>query len=232
MPEVQSAGMTTQLSSADLLAVLADRQTVADLTTYFGLKGSTPYTGSRFESLSGGGDRDAVVNQVVADDLIAVQMLSITVPASAALKLLEGAVGQALAEQLANIPTSLDLGSPGAGPSLAKGTATWNAYDLLNGVPGVGWVTASKILARKRPRLIPVYDQVVRCALGSPLGHWAYFNERFDDGELVKTLDELRAATGVPEQVSLPRVLDVVLWMRHHGSHTRARCERKEFPVS
>ncbi|WP_406130679.1 DUF6308 family protein [Streptomyces canus] len=36
-----------------------------------------PFTGSRFEHLAGGGDRQAVANVVTADDLIAVQTLSV-----------------------------------------------------------------------------------------------------------------------------------------------------------
>ena len=33
---------------------------------------------------------------------------------------------------------------------------------------GIGFVTAGKLMARKRPRLIPVYDDVVKCALDEP----------------------------------------------------------------
>ncbi|WP_245936397.1 DUF6308 family protein [Streptomyces cahuitamycinicus] len=36
-------------------------------------------TGSRFEHLAGGGDRQAVANTVTADDLIAVQTLSVRI---------------------------------------------------------------------------------------------------------------------------------------------------------
>ncbi len=77
----------------------------------------------------------------------------------------------------------------------------------------MGWVSASKLLARKRPRLVPVSDRVVRCALGAPRGSWLWLNERFgeDDGELTMRLLGLREQARVDVLVSAPRVLDVVL---------------------
>ena len=58
----------------------------------------------------------------------------------------------------------------------------------------MGWVTAGKLLARKRPRLIPVYDRVVRCALGRPAKPWRWLNDAFAlDAE---ALPGRRAATG------------------------------------
>ncbi|MFM9552583.1 DUF6308 family protein [Streptomyces caniscabiei] len=45
---------------------------------------AVPFTGSRFEYLAGGGDRQAVANAVTADDLIAVQTLSVGTPAQVA----------------------------------------------------------------------------------------------------------------------------------------------------
>ncbi|MFG2801260.1 DUF6308 family protein [Streptomyces pseudovenezuelae] len=63
-----------------------------------------PFTGSRFEHLAGGGDRQPVANLVTADDLIAVQTLSVRIPARVALDLLEGDLGLRLSELLSRVP--------------------------------------------------------------------------------------------------------------------------------
>ncbi len=87
-------------------------------------------------------------------------------------------------------------------------------------------MTAGKLLARKRPRLVPVYDEVVRCAVRSPRGFWIWLHEqlRANGGLLADRLAKLRADAGLDTTVSLPRILDVVVWMRHHNSHLPRRC--------
>lgn len=207
----------------ELLDDVTDEQAVTDLQTYFGgSENSNWFAGSRFESLSGGGDRTEVANRVVADDLVALTMLSVNVPPYVALELLEGEDGRKLADLLTDIPTDLDLGDPGAGDALEEGSAAWRAYELLlrrgtRRFPGIGPVTASKLLARKRPRLVPVCDRVVWGAIGKPTSVWNYFNTAFQGERLTQALDEVRHAAGVPAQVKRPRVLDVVLWMRYRG---------------
>ncbi len=188
----------------------------------FGLGTTRSFAGSRFESLCGGGDRAEVANRVVADDLVALTMLSVNVPAYVALDLVEGEDGRKLTDLLADIPTNLDLGAPGAAEALQEGSSAWRAYDLLRRrgtrrFPGIGWVTASKLLARKRPRLVPVYDSVVSDAIGSPKRVWDYFNTVFQDKRLTEALAERRTEAKVPVNVTLPRVLDVVLWMGYRG---------------
>lgn len=61
---------------------------------------------------------------------------------------------------LKGIPADLDLDL--AGPEVVgPDSAASHAWHQLFEIKGVGWVTAGKLLARKRPRLIPVYDQLV-----------------------------------------------------------------------
>ncbi len=207
-------------------------QSMDDLKRYFdGTSEAPPFTGSRFELLFGGGDREETADMITADDLVAVQLLSVSVPGGAALDLLEGHLGLEIGMRLGHIPTDVDLGTSEAAAQFVDGSAAQEAYALLKSPYRIGWVTATKLLARKRPRLVPVYDRVVRCAVGMPARPWLWFNERFAEngGELAAALRELRADAGVPERVSLPRVLDVVLWMRHHQLHRTSRCVRAEF---
>lgn len=205
-----------------LVASIADPRAVADLRRYFGIRlspGEVPFTGSRFEHLAGGGDRPAVADRIEAEDLVAVQTLSVTVPASVALNLLEGPLGARLSDLLHAVPRDLDMVESEVS-DLAPGSPAARAWQLLEEQHDVGWVIAGKLLARKRPRLLPVYDTVVRCALGRPrLSFWLALHAalRADDHALHRQLLALRRAAGVPETVSALRVCDVVVWMRHRA---------------
>ncbi|MFI0088080.1 DUF6308 family protein [Streptomyces bobili] len=92
--------------------------------------------------------------------------------------------------------------------------------------PGIGWVTAGKLLARKRPRLLPVYDQAVRCILGRPKSFWLDLRGalRADNHALHRELMVLRQAADIPASVSALRVCDVVPWMHHRTDHQQRSC--------
>jgi hypothetical protein len=83
---------------------------------------------------------------------------------------------------------------------------------------------AGKLMARKRPHLIPAYDQVIACLLGNPNHVWQRLHHRLavDGGTLRDELAALRTRTKIPATVSLLRVLDVVLWTSHHNELFRA----------
>ncbi|WP_256106987.1 DUF6308 family protein [Streptomyces sp. ODS05-4] len=204
-------------------AVTADRA-VADLREYYDgttASGAPLFTGSRFEHLGGGGDRPGAADTVTADDLIAVQTLSVQVHPEVALDLLEGDLGRRLARLLGEIPTGLDLAAADAAHVDTSSPAE-EAWALLEQRKHIGWVTAGKLLARKRPRLLPVYDQVVRCAVGRPGGFWLALRDalRADDLALHHALTALRRRAELPETVSALRVLDVVLWTGHRHDHS------------
>lgn len=219
---------TPRTPAERLHALVSAPRAVDDLRSYFGTgphTDTTPFTGSRFEGLGGGGERPDTACKITADDLVAVQMLSVRIPARTALDLLEGGLGQQIEDLLRQIPTGLDLVD--AEPAcIGKGSPADRAWHLLVAQQEVGWVTAGKLLARKRPRLLPVYDQVVRCALGSPSDFWHDLRValRAEDRAVHRRLLELRTAAGVPDTVSALRVCDVVVWMRHRGDHTSRKC--------
>jgi hypothetical protein len=220
----------TPIDLAQLLAVIDDPRSVSDLRTYFGTglpSGVLPsYTGGRFELLGGGGERHDVADRITADDLIAVQMLNVLVPGEVALDLLEGDFGRAVAAQLARIPSDITIAAPVAESLLADGGPADTAWRLLREPDGMGWVTTGKLLARKRPQLVPVYDRVVRCAFGHPLGAWLWLHGLFttDGGALHTRLLSIRDAAGIPARVSALRVLDVIVWMRHRCDHRLRGC--------
>ncbi|MFD9123168.1 DUF6308 family protein [Streptomyces bottropensis] len=109
---------------------------------------------------------------------------------------------------------------------LAEGAPAHTAWRVLCDQPGVGWVTAGKLLTRKRPRLLPVYDQVVRCVLGRPKSFWLDLHGalRADNHALHRELMALRQSAYLPATVSALRVCDVVLWIHHCTDHQQRSC--------
>ncbi|MEU2688942.1 DUF6308 family protein [Streptomyces hygroscopicus] len=202
-------------------ALLSAERVADDLRRYFGIgvsPGGVPFTGSRFEHLAGGGDRPEVADRITAEDLIAVQTLSVTVPAPVVLDILEGRLGVRLSGLLRAIPRDIDMVDADA-VVVADGSPADQAWSLLCEQYGVNWVIAGKVLARKRPRLLPVYDRIVRCAVGRPPSFWLALHAalREDHAALHHQLLELRKVAGLPETVSALRVCDVAVWMGHRA---------------
>jgi hypothetical protein len=201
---------------------------VADLRRYFQpdlMPGAAPtYSGSRFEALAGGGDRQTTADRITSDDLVAVSLLAVDVPGDVSLQLLEGVLGDEVARWLALIPTNVAIHDEAAAEALGRHSPAWMAWELLDEPHDMGPTKVSKLLARKRPGLVPVWDDVVRCVLGRPDHPWAYVRELFAGGQLHERLVIAAREAGVPAHVSALRMLDVILWMRHVRQHGRSRC--------
>ncbi|MFC9907005.1 DUF6308 family protein [Rhodococcus sp. NPDC127593] len=82
-------------------------------------------------------------------------------------------------------------------------------------MPGIGQTKATKLIARKRPRLYPIWDSVVSQVLGTERSHLNPVREalRADGGALHHRLLSLREEAGLPEEISALRVFDVIAWM-------------------
>lgn len=189
------------------------------LRRYFGLDHSTAFTGSRFEQLGGGGDAPANADRITAEDIVSLSMLSIRLPGLAAQRLLEDQVFIEVTRQyLTQLPTDLDLVDADPDPLAAAGLAD-QLWGHLSQFRGVGPTTVSKLMARKRPRLIPVWDSVIKRAfwLRNTGAQWRIWREIFaaDDMRLHRDMLVLREQAGLTEDISALRVLDVVVWMEH-----------------
>ncbi len=86
------------------------------------------------------------------------------------------------------------------------------AYRLLRSIPGVGKVTASKLLACKRPDLVPIRDRVVEQLLGAGDAWWRPWRDVVADETLRTTIESITPDV-VPAGTSMLRRLDVILWM-------------------
>jgi hypothetical protein len=217
-----SASLTLSWALADEFRPIA----VELLRGYFSAQPTDGFTGAHFERLGGGGDRPEVAQEFMAEDLVAVTMLSVKVPAQAALRIL-GPDRSRLSELLREIPTDRDLVD--VRPSeIADDWAPWLLDDALSDLTGLGRTTVSKLIARKRPRLVPIYDREVNKVLALNKGPlWRPLAEALqaDGHALHQHLLALRDESGVGSDISPLRVLDVIVWRtgKGHADKLRAR---------
>jgi len=186
-----------------------DERAVADVGEYF-----ATYTGRRFDTLSGGGSRPGACDRFDADDVVAVSLLSVDIPGEAVFVLLDDEDAR-FATLLEKIPTHVDLWDAGD-DVIGPGSPADLLWTLVREVHDCGWVTAGKLLARKRPRLIPVYDSIVRAELGRQDGdgYWRPLRDLLCEHESLRArLLGIRTRTRIGDDISLIRVLDVALWM-------------------
>ncbi|MGY1771966.1 DUF6308 family protein [Blastococcus sp. SYSU D00813] len=218
------------ISVSQLVRIVEAPRAVDDVRTYFepdrAPRSAPRHPGSRFEFLGGGGDRPETANRITADDLVAVTLRSGGVPGDVALDLLEGDLGEDVAWYLEHIPMDVGIEHPSAGDFFGTTSSARTASYLLEEPDGMDWFLACTLLARKRPRMLPVHDRVARCLHGGPDEQVGRLLEAFedDDARLHDRLVAVREAAGVPEQVSALRVLDVITWMRHRPDHLENHC--------
>lgn len=113
------------------------------------------YTGSLFERLADTTEPD----YFTAKDIVAVSMLSVNVPADVAVWLLLDEGREETHDLLRQIPVDLDIWD--AAQHIAPNSPLWRLWLLLSGQKGIGTTICSKLLAAKRPRLVPIQDRVV-----------------------------------------------------------------------
>lgn len=170
------------------------------------------YTGARFDGWDSLGTRASDADKFTADDLAAVTFLGVQLPPKAAWRLLCGDP-QHFSELLPRIE-DCDLAETNPADIRDKWPA-WQLWERLRGLPGVDWVIARKLLARKRPHLVPVYDRVVKAVTGSDPHYWTSLCAalREDDHALQQRLLRLKTAAGLAACVTPLRVFDVIAWM-------------------
>lgn len=189
------------------------------LSAYFHGK-SRRFSGSLFDSFAGGGDRPDVESRITHEDVLAVAAVNVTVSARLTRQLLSDPVAGWLEQLLRQLPTDVDLWDA-EDDTLAIARRAWDQIRILD-EDGHGtadrWVTASKLLARKRPRLIPLYDEKVRrvVALADGTDWWLSLREALrldcEDNEVRHRVRQAMREAAVPGYVSVLRSLDVILW--------------------
>ena len=181
--------------------------------------GTATHTGAHFESLE---SEQNLPDRITSADLLAVQNLSVSVPARAAIGILEGHAEE-ISDLLEGICATTSLGDVADDDTfdavLGKNSSAHKLWDLLrrNGKGnkrwGIGATTASKIMARKRPRLIPIEDSVVnRVIQKNTHSSWhLWWKELNADNVHDDFAKEVREHVERPD-ISTLRTLDIVLW--------------------
>lgn len=174
-------------------------------------RGLPPAGGAAFDTWDSTGTRDRDRDRFTADDLTAVTFLSVDVPARAARLLLVDERDR-FSGLLAELGPDRDLAS--IEEPLPGEWVGWDLMRALRRLPGVGPTRASKLLARKRPRLRPIWDSVVAEVTGTPPAVGAFRAAlRADDVALQRRLLRLRDEAGLDDRIGALRVLDVITWL-------------------
>lgn len=118
----------------------------------------------------------------------------------------------------------------------------WQSLEVLFshfcGVKYVGPAVATKILHKKRPRLIPVWDSVISEFIGAcndglrlgsdSTGAAMVYGIRCFRNVLVQSLDQIEALLALPEMRAFPvtpvRALEVLLWIENEGNGYYQSC--------
>jgi Family of unknown function (DUF6308) len=187
---------------------------LALLGRYYGPVFGAPlfYGGAAFDTWDSTGTRAADVDRFTADDLVAITFLSVEASANAAHALLHSRRGE-FSDLLIAVGPDRDLVDEPE--PFGEGSPQWGLMAALRSLDRVGPTIASKLFARKRPRLRPIYDSVVAAVTGTQQGQWEPLRQalRADDRQLHTRLLRLRAAAGLSEQISPLRVFDVITWL-------------------
>ncbi|CAN5340280.1 hypothetical protein BH09ACT10_BH09ACT10_16000 [soil metagenome] len=174
------------------------------------------FAGATFDCLG-----DNPEDKFIADDVVAVSLLDVRFPPIAVRAILEQKHNE-LNALLAKIP-----GDKALWESAVDLSAAYELWQALREVPEIGPTLASKLLSRKRPKMLPIVDSVIRKSLrleGSD--SWHALRGVLTDETVRERIDALRPADSNYQPTTL-RLLDVATWMRFSES-TSARRERSK----
>lgn len=149
--------------------------------------------------------------EIIADDLLAVSLLDITWRAEV-VRIVLVSHKQELSALLAAIPQDIDLWDA-PDEDLVSIDLLW---DALRSIEGIGTASATKLLARKRPRICPISDSLVIKAVDVPGKTWDVLRCLLQDPEARAEVEALRPKEA--QGASLLRILDVALWVMHSKS--------------
>ena len=183
-----------------------DDRAIRYLQRYFGSGGDGRYHGSYFDEWGQPQDPDVFT----ADDLVAVSFLSVFVPPMAARQLLQAERAQ-FTQLLADIGPDRDLVTESQPIDAAHPMRRLNA--ALESLPGVGPTIASKLIARKRPMLVPIYDSVVARVTDAWKRQWEPLRLELQRDDLHDRLLNLHDKADVDPHISALRAYDVITWM-------------------
>lgn len=190
-----------------------DGLALSQLRRYFRRRedGHVAYAGALWDGFDPSGSRARDADRFTADDVASLRLLSVSMPGRAMYELLV-TDSPRFNEMLEGVGADRDLGSEET--PICKGDPAWELHVALKAFDGVGPTIASKLLARKRPRLLPIRDSVVVAVMQLGDLFWEPLRVALRTDGLDDRLGRLHDAAGLPPEVSRLRVLDVLTWMQ------------------
>jgi hypothetical protein len=180
------------------------------------------FGGARFDALAGRGPAHVITR----DDLDAVRALSIGFPRSFTERLECRDAISRICEMLSKVPPRAaleDLSHTQFQELLGPVGPAWKAWEYLAAAlredgaraPLVG---ASKLLAAKRPLLVPLEDSYVRRALNSRRRDiWEVIFRVVTDPQVRDGLTWVREQLPNGDDITLHRVFDIIAWRKQQG---------------
>lgn len=198
----------------------SQNRAVIDLRTYYSHRLGVPgefFTGAYFDRFASDG-ADPSPYAFTWEDIGSLPNLSVNLNAPAALEIMRFRP-ETFNQFLEQIDPGADLT---ADPSLENPNivAALNLERELRKLPDVGAVIASKLIASKRPKLFPIYDQHVVRAAGTKDRYLApLINNLAEQAHLTDALRLIKQTASVGSEnvclnseISDIRALDVILW--------------------
>ncbi|MSS85172.1 hypothetical protein FYJ24_10465 [Actinomycetaceae bacterium WB03_NA08] len=215
----------TEIKVPDILLDLSEESFAAKLLKdyFFTTKktGNTPlFSGACFESL--GSDHNARhAFEITAEDIVAVQCLGVGFTGDQCIALIEEKktdIAKILNDP--NMKPDAKLWADDQVKIEEAGSPGNRLWELLKTPDnnGIGSTKASKLMARKRPSLFPVYDKWVAKALGRKNAnhYWTVYRDlvltELNGTPLHEHFSNLKIKLNLPDQVTPLRVCDVILW--------------------
>ncbi|WP_220794317.1 DUF6308 family protein [Nocardioides pelophilus] len=189
------------------------------VAAYF--KPSSGFAGALFDGLERGGLLTSnPPGRFTTDDISAASLLDVRfgpIPVRALLGSPE------ITRALKAVPDNIPLWKMDDGV-FRRANHLWN---LVGGIVGVGPTRTSKLLARKRPALVPIEDSVIRDALLLHDETWRPLAEALQDTRLRRQIVQLRPRN-VSKAISTLRLLDVAVWMSCSRSSAAVKVQLAE----
>lgn len=195
-------------------ALLADRVRVSRLVNIYYEKNRTPaFAGELFDGFG-----ENPPDNFTADDIVAASLLDVQFGPEAVRTLLTDdipagptrSVRQEISDLLTKIPSDKNIWDD---IDIGPGSPSWDLWAIIRGIHRIGPTRVSKLLARKRPRLLPILDAVVVGYLQlPPNGQWELMRDALKDPGLRGAIDAMAPASTKNVPTTL-RILDVAIWM-------------------
>lgn len=181
----------------------------------------TGFEGGHWDTFDPSGTRASSPDEFTADDLLSASLLSADIPPRAVVRILRDSdLRSKLTTGLRHLNDDRDLASL-THDEIRRLEQTSALWGVLRKIGGLGPTRTSKLIARKRPRLIPIYDSVVGGAVygSTTRGYWTRLHGALtaDDHALHRHLVSLRNRAGLQQWVSPLRVFDVIAWLDASG---------------